>query len=115
MATYTKQQLSGSTSYRGILVAATATPGTIIHTASPTDVDEVWLYAYNSSGSAVLLTIEYGGTTVPNDNIKISIPPTCGLVPVVVGIPIKDSLVIRAFAATANVIVLFGFVNRISQ
>ena len=46
MATYTKRLLSGSTNGRPIKVAATATPGTTIHTAvtGTTDFDEVWIY-----------------------------------------------------------------------
>ena len=33
MATFTKKKLSGSTDGKPIAVAATATPGTLIHTA----------------------------------------------------------------------------------
>ena len=43
--TITKTLLSGSTNGRQIKVAATATPGTTIHTATNTagQMDEVWL------------------------------------------------------------------------
>ena len=56
----------------GILVAATSTAGTAIHTASSTatTIDEVWLYAYNNHSSDILLTIEFGGVTSPKDVIK---------------------------------------------
>jgi hypothetical protein len=61
MATYSKQILSGSTSNKPIAVSATATAGTLIHTAHSTALDEIWLYAVNSSTSSVKLTIEFGG------------------------------------------------------
>jgi len=76
MATFTKVKLSGSTSGRGIKLAATGSAGTTIHATetSASIIDEVWIYAYNSDASAVTLTIEYGGTTDPDDIIKLSIP-----------------------------------------
>ena len=76
MPSYSKQLLSGSTNGRGILVAATATAGTLIHTAvsGTSSLDEVWLYAHNTSASAVKLTLEWGGVTSPNDLIEVTIP-----------------------------------------
>lgn len=119
MATFSKQVLSGSTDGRGILVAATATAGTTIHTGSSTStvIDEVWLYAVNTSASAVKLTIEYGGTTSPNDLIEFSVPAESGLYLIVPALLIKGNatpLVVRAFAATTNVIVIHGYINRIA-
>ena len=103
----------------GILVAATATAGTAIHTASSTatTVDEVWLYAYNNDSSSILLTIEYGGVTAPKDVIKQTLTAQSGLVLVVAGLLIQGNAtpkVIRAFAATASQISIFGYVNRIT-
>jgi len=119
MATFAKQVLSGSTDGKGILVAATATAGTTIHTGSSTAtvIDEVWLYAVNTSASNVKLTVEYGGTTAPNDNIEFTVPAESGLYLIVPALLIKGNatpLVIRAFAATTNVIVIHGYINRIS-
>ena len=119
MATFAKQTLSGSTDGKGILVAATATAGTTIHTGSSTAtvIDEVWLYAVNTSASNVKLTVEYGGTTAPNDNIEFTVPAESGLYLIVPALLIKGNatpLVIRAFAATTNVIVIHGYINRIS-
>ena len=47
--TVSRIPLSGSTNGRGIKIAATATAGTLVHTAtsSATDCDVVTLYAYN--------------------------------------------------------------------
>jgi len=119
MATFTKQKLSASTDGRAVKVAATATAGTTIHTGSATSTtyDEVWLYAVNTSASAVKLTIEWGGTTSPDDLIELTVQPEAGLVTVAPGLLLKGNatpLVIRAFAATADVITIHGFVNQIS-
>lgn len=119
MATYTKTILSGSTDGKGILVAATATAGTLLHTGSTTTttLDEVWLYAVNSSTSAVKLTIEWGEATAPNGNIEQTIAAESGLVLIAPGLLIKGNataLTVRAFAATTNVIVVHGYVNQIT-
>ena len=103
----------------GILVAATATAGTAIHTASSTatTVDEVWLYAYNNHSASILLTIEYGGVTAPKDVIKQTLTAQSGLVLVVAGLLVQGNAtpkVIRAFAATGSQISIFGYVNRIT-
>lgn len=117
MATYTKQILSGSTNGKAIKVAATATPGTTIHTAvsGTSSIDEVWLYAHNTSSSVVKLTIEWGEATAPDGNIEINIGAEgTGMILIAPGIPLQNSLVIKAFAGTANVINIFGYVNRIA-
>ena len=119
MATFAKQILSGSTDGRGIKVAATATAGTTIHTGSSTAtvIDEVWLYAVNTSASTVKLTIEYGGVSSPDDHIEFTVPAESGLYLIVPALLIKGNatpLVVRAFAATANVVVVHGYINRIS-
>jgi hypothetical protein len=120
MATFTKQILSGSTDGKAIKVAATSiASGTTIHTGSTTSttLDEIWLYAQNTSTSSVKLTIGWGGTTDPDDTIELTVQPEAGLVTVVPGFLIKGNataLVVRAAAATANVITIHGFVNRIA-
>ena len=118
MATFTKNHLSGSTDGKGIKVVQTATAGTTIHTG-PTDTThfhEVWLYAVNSSASAVKLTIEWGEATAPDGNIELSVAAESGLVLVVPGLVLQGNataLVVKAFAATANVVVIHGYVNEI--
>ena len=117
MATFTKTLLSGSTNGKAIKVVATATAGTTIHTAvsGTASLDEVWLYAHNSSASTVKLTLEWGEATAPDGNIEINIGAEgTGLVLVAPGLLLQNSLVIKAFAATANVVTLTGYVNRIS-
>jgi hypothetical protein len=119
MATFSKTILSGSTDGRAIKVAATATAGTLIHTGSTTaaTLDEVWLYAQNTDTTARKLTIEWGGVSSPDDLIELTIGPEQGLVLVAPGLLIKGNataLIVRAFAATANVITIHGYVNRIA-
>jgi hypothetical protein len=114
MATYTKEFLSGSTNGRQVKVAATATPGTLIHTAHATAKDEIWIWAVNSDTSPRKLTIEFGGTTAPDDLIELTLPAEAGLTMVIPGWILSNSLVVRAFCASANVVTVGGFVNRIA-
>lgn len=119
MATFSKIALSGSTDGRMIKVAATATAGTTLHTGSSTATtfDEIWLYAVNSSASTVKLTVEFGGVTSPDDLIEFTVPAEDGLYVIVAGLVIKGNatpLVVRAFAATTNVVMIAGYVNRIT-
>jgi hypothetical protein len=113
---YKKRKLSESDAGRGIKVAATATPGTLIHTAlaSPAanEWDEVWLRAVNTSGSAVKLTVEWGGTTAPDDLVEITIPAESGFTEVIPGHVLNNGKAVRAFAETADVVVIHGYVNR---
>ena len=118
MATFTKKILSGSTDGKAVKVAATATAGTTIHTgsATATTLDEVWIYAVNSSASSVKLTIEWGEATAPDGNIEFTVPAESGLYLLVPGLPLQGNataLVVKAFAATANVVIIHGFVNEI--
>ena len=112
MATITKQFLSNSTTGRGIKVAATGTAGTAIHSvgAAP-DIDEVWLWASNTDTSAIILTIEFGGTTGVDDTIVTTVAASSTEL-VVPGLALGGELHVKAFAGTANKISIFGYVNR---
>ena len=114
--TVSRIPLSGSTHGRGIKIAATATAGTLVHTAtsSATDCDVVTLYAYNSSGSSVNLTIEWGGVSDPDDLIKLAIPATSGLTLLCPDLVLRNSLIVKAYAGTTNVVTIHGFVNRVA-
>lgn len=115
MATFSKLALSGSINGKPIAVAATSTPGTTIHTAQSgtAGLDEIWLYAVNATSSDVKLTVEFGGTTTA-ENIELTITAESGLVLVSPGLVLNNSLVVRAFASTANTINISGYINRIS-
>ena len=120
MATFNKQRLSGSTDGKAIKVTGTGTGSTVtVHTAvSGTTLsdnyDEIWLYANNTSGSNVKLTIEWGTATAADGNIELTVTAEAGLVLVLPGLILQNGLTVKAFAATADVILLTGWVNRIS-
>jgi hypothetical protein len=122
MATYTKALLSGSTEGKAIKVAATTSgsAGTTIHATgtSATTIDEVWLYSYNSSASSAVLTIQWGGVTAVDNEIKLTIPATSGLTLVIPGLILTGTgsavNTIAAYASTTNVITISGYVNRIA-
>jgi hypothetical protein len=122
MATFSKVLLSGGSQGKAIKISAntSGSVGTTIHTTgiSSTAIDEVWLYATNSSASNVVLTIQWGGTTVVDNEIKLTIPPNSGLTLVIPGLILTGTgsagNVIAAYASSINAITISGYVNRIS-
>jgi len=119
MATFKKRKLSGSTDGKPIKVVATATLGTTIHTAvagtTAGTYDEIYLYAYNGHTVSVTLTLEFGGATVPDQNIILILASKSGLQLVVPGLILQNGMVVTAFASVANVITLSGFVNSMTD
>jgi hypothetical protein len=111
---------SASTQGQGVKVAATSTAGTLIHTTgtSATIVDRVSLWAFNSHSADVELTIEFGGATAPDQNIVQTITADTGLTLVVDGLVLlgngSAALTVKAFAGTTNVVVVNGYVMRIT-
>ena len=107
---------SGSTDGRGVLVAATSSPGTTIHTAQAgaTDnhVDEIYAWVYNGHSGSVVVTGQFGGTTSPNDDIKNTFTNAAGLSLFVNGLQLRNGLIFKVYAATTNVIVIYGYVIR---
>lgn len=118
MATFSRILLSGSTSGRPIPVAATATPGTLIHTAvsGSASYDEVYLWVSNVTGSAATLVIEWGGVSDPGDHLvkSVSIPANSGPIAIALGQVLNGGLAIRAFSGTASALNITGFANRIA-
>lgn len=119
MATFEKLKFSGSTNNKPIKVVATSTAGTTIHTASTdsTIYDEIWLYATNNHATAVDITVEFGGTSSPDDLIQAQIPAKTGLYLIIPGIPLQGNSsapVVRVFASVTNVVSILGWVNRIT-
>lgn len=116
---YKKRKLSASSDGRGIKVSATSSPGTLIHEAlssvAQNGWDEIWIRAVNTSGSSVKLTLEWGGTSAPDDQVEVTIPGEDGFHDVMLGHVLQNGRQVRAFAATADVVVLHGFVNRYEQ
>jgi hypothetical protein len=116
MSTYTKMALSGSTNGKLIKVVQAATAGTTIHTAiaGTSSWDEVWLYAINNHTGSLNLTIEWGDATAPDNNITCAIPSKQGLYLVVPGFILQNGATVKAFASSANLISIGGWVNRIT-
>lgn len=118
MATYSRILLSGSTNGRVIPVAATATPGTAIHTAvaGTASFDEIYLWASNVTGTAATLTLEWGGVTDPGDHLTkaVSIPANSPPIPIATGQVLNNGLLLKAFSGTASAINVGGYVNRIA-
>jgi hypothetical protein len=118
VASYSRVLLSGSTSGKSIKVAATATAGTAVHTAvaGADKFDEIYLWATNTDTSDRTLTIEYGGVTDPDNLIvkAVTIPAKSPPIPILTGQVLNGGLSVAAFASTANVILLTGYVNRIT-
>lgn len=118
MATYSRALLSGSSSGRNIPVAATATAGTLIHTAASGALafDEVYLWVSNVTAAAATITIEWGGVTDPGDHIcnALSVPANSPPVLVVAGEPMNGGLEIRAFSDTSFALNVSGYVNKIT-
>jgi hypothetical protein len=112
--------LSASTSGRQILVAATSTAGTLIHTAvsGATAVDYITIEACNtgnvSAGSTVRLTIEFGGVTDPDDHVVVDLEAGSGAVRVLTNRPLNGGLAVRAFADFANAVTIGGDVRRVT-
>tara|TARA_R100000008_G_scaffold80677_2_gene63266 strand:- start:2224 stop:2580 length:357 start_codon:yes stop_codon:yes gene_type:complete len=117
MATMSKIVLTGCGNGLAHQVSGTDTAGaTAVHTAvsGTSDIDEIWLYATNTSTSAVKLTLEWGTATADEGNIEQTIPAESGLSLIIPGLILNNSKVIEAFAGTADVILLFGYANRIT-
>lgn len=119
MSTAVKRKLSSSADGKAIKIAAVATPGTDIHTAvagtTAGTYDEIWLWAFNSHTGNIKLTIEFGGASAPDDNIVVTVPALAGLVPIVPGLILQNEATVKAFASSANVITIHGFINSITD
>jgi hypothetical protein len=113
-ADYTKELLSQSVNGRQIKIAATATPGTLIHTAHATAKDEIWLWAANSDTSNRKVTLEWGGVTVPDDIMEVTVLAEDGWQLIAPGTILTGGVALRMFAALADVVTVGGYVNRIT-
>jgi hypothetical protein len=114
MPTYSKEFLSGGTGDGlGLKITPTATAGTTVHAAHATAKDEIYIYAFNTHTSDVTLTLEWGDVTAPDDLIEHVVPATDGLHLITPGL-ILTNKTIGAFASVADVIIIYGFVNRIT-
>jgi hypothetical protein len=118
-STALKRALSGATTGIGIPLTTTSTAGDLIHTAvagtTAGTYDEIWLWAQNNHTADVVLTIEYGAGHTANGNIVVTVPYKAGLVPIVPGLLLHNTLDVNAFASVDDVITIYGFVNSITD
>lgn len=111
--------LSASTQGEGIKIAATSTPGTLVHTTGTSDTvqDEIRLYAFCRHTTAVAVTVEWGGAgtdlsfvqTVQINAGLIRLTPPEDLVLLGSG---SVALTVKVFAGTTNVVYIYGSVFR---
>ena len=114
---FSHEMLSGSTNGLAVVVAATSTPGTTVHTAiaGTTSRDEVWLWATNNDtdGETRTLSIEWGDV-VGTSGWKVPVPTSAGPVLICQGFPLRNGEVIAAWADEASDVQVFGYVNRVT-
>lgn len=116
---YTKQHLSGSTDGVPIQITGTATgSANTIHTgpAGTTTIDEVYFSVSNASAADARLTVEWGSTSDPAGLLVKAyvVPHNSPPIWIATGHPISNSKVVKAFADTASVLNIVGYVNRIN-
>lgn len=123
MSTAIKTRLSASTDGKGIkLTGATTTASVLIHTATSNATsgatgvwDEIWIWGFNSSSSALTVTVEFGAAAAPDNNIIQTLPAQSGAILVVPGLVLQNSKAVNGFAQSANMITLMGYVNQITN
>ena len=109
--------LSGSTHGKGIVVAETTAPGTLIHLGPPIDsglLDLVSLWVSNLHTSDVSLTLEWGGAGDPYDLLvkDTVIPLASPPLRLTEGFPIRQALELRARASVASKLIITGYAER---
>ena len=116
MAVYSGSVLSGSTNGRPIPVVAVATAGTLIHTVSAGQFEEVFLWASNVTAAAATLTVEFGGVGDPADHLVkgYSIPANSLPIPIALGQRLAGGVVVRAFSGTTLAINITGYANLVN-
>lgn len=119
MATIVKRKLSCSTDGLAIKIsgnaaASAATVHVAVAGTTAGTFDEIWLYGYNGHTDSVALTIQFGGTA--SENLIVStLASKSGLLLLVPGWVLQNAKTVTAFAGTADVIALSGFVNSITD
>ncbi len=114
MATILKKLLSQSQYGKNILVTGSITgESTILHTsiAGNSNMDEVYLYAYNSKDEDLDLTI-YWGEISSDAEMKVTIPYQAGRYMIVDGKLLQNGLQVKAICSSGSGINIDGYVNQ---
>lgn len=114
MATITKVLPSASTNGQPVQVAATATPGTLWHTAvaGAAAFDEIYLFLANIDTVQHVVTVEFGAATAPYNVVVIV--PAQDQVLVIAGVPLNGADTVKVFADLTNKVNAYGYINRIA-
>jgi hypothetical protein len=118
MGTYSKIILSGSTDGQGIPVTGTTpSQGTTLHTAvtgAADSIDEVWLYAYVGATTAREVSLAIGPTTATGSRLThtVTAGDKQGLILLYPGLPLRNAKVVKGYATAADIVQIFGHVNR---
>lgn len=119
MAEFSRVMLSGSTQGRPIKISQTASAGNTIHTTgtSASIIDEVTMFGANTDANdPVDVHVQFGGTTSPDDERIVTLPPLSGAVLLVAGDPLTGTgaagNVVRVYASAANVVTVTGWISR---
>lgn len=106
--------LGGSTNGEPIHITATTSGGAqTIHTAPAQGFDLVEVYANNQHSGAVVITFELGTGSGAAKNITVSLDADKeSQEPVLRDLYMRNSLTLKAYAATTAVINLMGFAQR---
>lgn len=117
--TVSNELLSGSTNGLAVKVTGTGTGSSVtVHTAisGTTSYDLVTLWAQNNDadGETRTLTVEFGGTTDPDNLIVVPVPCKVGPVLVCTRLPLRNGLAVKAFADEANDVQVYGEVQRVT-
>ena len=116
MSSFIKKKLSASTDAKGIKISSIETPGTLIHTSvvGTNSFDEIWIWATNLDTVTREITLEWGDASYPDSSIKFPVAAQDGLKLIIPGLILQNSLEVRAFTETIDVLIAHGFVNLIS-
>ena len=103
--------LSGATGVTPFkIIVETESPGEVVHTAAPGVLDEVWLWAESGNATPVTLTLLFA-----TEKPRVFILPPLEPYMILPGVALVDGNSIWAFASVADVVIYFGYVNRITH
>jgi hypothetical protein len=115
MATYSKIPLSQSANGRTIMLSTSSAPYTLIHTSvSAPSMDEIWIYASNTTSADSITTFYWGGSSTSDIVAQVNIQAYAGLTLVIPGLILNNENTVYAFTQFPSAVDITGYVNRIS-
>lgn len=115
MPTYTKAPLSAAISGQQIqITGVSVTQLTTIHTPAANALDEVWLYATNTTSANLEVVVTWANTGTPGQMFA-TVPYKAGRSLLVDGKLLSGTAnTVKAYAGIASGINIDGFINRIT-